>query len=333
MGERGFRIAVLGATGAVGAEIIDILEERSFPVAELLPFASTGESQIEFQGEDVAVRAFDPVELGRSELVFCASAELRMDRILEHARAEELRLIDLSGALELDPSVPLHLPGLTPSLPAESPRIAAIPRGVAAGLALALAPLAREVELTRATMVCLDPAVGVGREGVGELTAHTSEILNRMTGEIAESELFPHSLAFECLPLVGALQEDGSSSEEQRLAHVLRRLLGAPGLPIEATRIRVPTFSGSLATVHLSLARGLSVARAKAIWEKQPMLRVLDVDSLPTPRGALGHDEVAIGRIRQGGEAEPGLAFALALDDLRRGAALAAVETAEALCR
>ena len=93
----------------------------------------------------------------------------------------------------------------------------------------------------------------------------------------------------------------------------------------------MPTFSGSAAAVHLSLARGLSVEQAKAIWEKQPLLRVLDADALPSPRSALGHDDVAIGRVRQDGDDAPGLAFVLALDDLRRGAALGAVEAAEAL--
>ncbi len=330
MRERGLRVAVLGATGAVGGEIIDVLEERSFPVAELRAYASTAGSDIEFQGQSVEVQRFDPADLGRSELVFCAAPELP-DGILEPARAAGLSLIDVSGSLELDPQVPLYVHGLTSLSRSRGASLVSIPRGVVTGLALALAPLAREVELTRVTAVCLEPAVGVGRGGVGELTAHTADILNRMTGEIEESQLFPHSLAFECLPLVGSLLEDGSSSEERNLAHVLRRVLRIPGLPLEATRIRVPTFSGSTAAVHLSLARGLSVEHAKAIWEKQSLLRILDADALPSPRSALGHDHVAIGRVRQDGDDAPGLAFVLALDDLRRGAALGAVEAAETL--
>ncbi len=332
MGERGYRVGVIGATGAVGGEILDVLEERSFPVADLRAYASRSGSEIEFQGQTVEVRAFDPAELARSELLFCAAPGVGAG-ILEQARQGDLTLIDVSGSLELDPAVPLYLGELSVFPATGGARICAIPRGVVAGLALALAPLAREVELTRITAVCLEPAIGVGRGGVGELTSQTADILNRLTGDIDESELFPHSLAFECLPLVGELEKGGASSEEGRLAHVLRRLLGAPGLPLETTRIRVPTFAGSAAAVHLALARGLSVERAKAIWEKQPRLRVLDADALPTPRSALGHDEVAIGRVRLGGEEAPGLAFVLVLDDLRRGAALGAVEAAEALCR
>ncbi len=330
MGERGLRVAVLGATGAVGGEIIDVLEERSFPVAELRAYASGPGSEIQFQGQSVEVQGFDPAELARSELVFCAAPELP-EGILGPARAAEFSLIDLSGSLELDPQVALYIHGLTPPSRSRGACLVSIPRGVVNGLALALAPLAREVELTRVTAVCLEPAVGVGRGGVGELTAHTADILNRMTGEIEESRLFPHSLAFECLPLVGSLLEDGSSSEERSLAHVLRRVLRIPGLPVEATRIRVPTFSGSTAAVHLSLARGLSVEHAKAIWEKQSLLQILDADTLPSPRSALGHDHVAIGRVRQDGDDAPGLAFVLALDDLRRGAAVGAVEAAETL--
>lgn len=331
MRERGYRVAVLGASGAVGGEIIDVLEERSFPVAELRAYASGEGDEIDFQGDVVDVRGFDADELGRSDIVFCAAPGLASG-LLPAVRENEQALIDVSGELELDPAVPLYLAGLTSS-PQSGGRAVAIPRGVVAGIALVLLPLAREVEITRVTAVCLEPAVGVGRQGVGELTAHTAEILNRMTGEIGVSEFFPHSLAFECLPLVGTLDEEGSSSEEKRLAHVLRRLLGAPALPLEATRIRVPTFAGSIAALHVSLGRGISVGQARALWDKEPALRVLEASSLPTPRTALGHDEVAIGRIRPDGDDAPGLAFALALDDLRRGAALGAVEAAEALFR
>ncbi len=333
MAQRGLRVALLGATGAVGSEIRAVLEERRFPVTELCAFSSDASAgtEIEFRGESVLVRRLGEGGLRGCDLVIAAAPGV-LEGLLDEVREIDARVVDLSGAFELDPAVPLWLPGLSPLPGAPGLRWIGIPRGVVAGLAAALTPLAREVELLRATVTTLEPAVGAGRNAVSELTDHTIETLNLMSGEVPESQIFPRSLAFDCLPLVGEPLEAGDTSEERRLAHVLRQLLGTPALPIEATRVRVPIFAGSLATVHLTLSHELSVDRARALWEKESTLLVLAKDELPTPRSALGRDEIAIGRVRCGGEDAPGLAFALALDDLRRGAALAAVEAAEALC-
>jgi aspartate-semialdehyde dehydrogenase len=153
-----------------------------------------------------------------------------------------------------------------------------------------------------------------------------------MTGEAGEAETFPQTLAFDCLPLVGTLlPESGESSEERRLAHVVRRLLSAPALPIETTRVRIPVFGGSLACVHATLSSSVSpsgsVARVRELWEKREGVEVVEGEVLPTPRTTIGRDEVVVGRIREG--PAPGIAFVVAMDDLRRGAALAAVEAAE----
>ncbi len=334
MAQRGLRVALLGATGAVGSEIRAVLEERRFPVTELCAFASdeSAGTEIEFRGESVLVGRLGEGGLRGCDLVIAAAPRV-LEGLLDEVHEIDARVVDLSGAFELDPDVPLCLPGMSSVPGGPGVRWVGIPRGVVAGLGAALAPLAREVELLRATVTTLEPAVGAGRNAVSELTDHTVETLSLMSGEVPESQIFPRSLAFDCLPLVGEPLEEGDTSEERRLAHVLRRLLGTPALPIEATRVRVPIFAGSLATVHLTLSQELTVDRARALWEKEPALLVLAEDELPTPRSALGRDEIVIGRVRRGREDAPGLAFALALDDLRRGAALAAVEAAEALFR
>ena len=331
MAQRGLRVALLGATGAVGSEIRAVLEERRFPVAELCAFSSDGSAgtEIDFRGESVLVGRVGKGGLRGCDLVIAAAPRV-LEGLLDEIREIDARVVDLSGVFELDPAVPLCLPG---GSAAPGVRWVGIPRGVVAGLAAALAPLAREVELMRVTVTTLEPAVGAGRHAVAELTDHVAEMLNLMSGDVPESQIFPRSLAFDCLPLVGEPLEAGDTSEERRLAHVLRRLLGTPVLPIEVTRVRVPTFAGSLATVHLTFSHELTVDRAHALWEKESALLVLAEGELPTPRSALGRDEIVIGRVRRGREDAPGLAFAVALDDLRRGAALAAVEAAEALCR
>ncbi len=329
MARRDLVVAVIGATGVVGEELLALLETREFPVGELRAFGSeeSAGAELEFAGERLVVETLDPARVARADLVFCAAPGV-LAPLLEPIEASGARLVDLSGGLELDLGVPLWLPGASAG-PGRAWR--AIPRGVVAALGVALLPLHREVGLERVTAVSLEPALGVGRRGVEELSDQTLALLGGMTGEAGESAVFPQPLAFDCLPSVGLALEGGETSEERRLVHVLRRLLAAPGLAIEATRVRVPVFAGSLACVHLATARELSPERAIELWEKDPAVEVLPGDVLPTPRGTGGADRVRIGRVRRAAGPAPGLAFALAQDDLRRGAALAAVEAAESL--
>jgi aspartate-semialdehyde dehydrogenase len=329
MARRDLVVAVIGATGVVGEELLALLEERGFPVGELRAFGSeeSAGAELEFAGARIVVEALDPGRVAGADLVFCAASGV-LAPLLEPLEQSGARLVDLSGGLELDLGVPLWLPGGSTG-PGRAWR--AIPRGVVGALGVALLPLQRDVGLERVTAVCLEPAVGAGRRGVEELSDQTLALLGGMTGEAGDSEVFPQPLAFDCLPSVGLLLEGGDTSEERRLAHVLRRLLAAPGLTVESTRVRVPVFAGSLACVHVATARELAPGRAIELWEKDAAIEVLPGDVLPTPRGTGGTDRVRIGRVRRAAGPAPGLAFALAQDDLRRGSALAAVEAAESL--
>jgi aspartate-semialdehyde dehydrogenase len=332
MAQGGHRVALLGATGTAGQELLGVLEERRFPILELRPYASEGSAgaEIEFRGEELDVEPVLPggrTVLQGCELVFCAAPGI-LDDLLPELLASETRVVDLSGSLELSPEVPLHRIG-SGSLPAGT-RSVAIPRGAAAGLGLALEPLQREVGLERVSAVALESALGAGREGAGELSDQTIQLLNAMTGEAGVAQRFPQPLAFDCLPIVGALLEGGETSEEERLRGVVRRLLGRPELPLAVTRVRVPIFAGSLTLAHVELASEVTAERIRKLWEARAEIEVLELEDLPTPRTSSGLDRVRIGRIRVSGAS---LAFAIALDDLRLGSAIAAVEAAEALMR
>jgi aspartate-semialdehyde dehydrogenase len=332
MSGAGLRVAVLGATGSVGTELLRVLEERAFPVSELRAVASpeSAGAELEFHGLPLRVEALRLERLLDLDLVFCAAPGV-LTELLEPLRRAGVRGIDLTGALELDPTLPLHRPG-EPAGAAEGVPWVAVPRGIVGGLALVLAALEGEVEILRVTVLALEPASGVGRRGVDELSDQTVHLLRAMTGEAGDARVFPRPLAFDCVPLVGEPLPSGETSEERRLAHVLRRLLRRPALAVETTRIRVPVFSGSLAAVHIATEKPLALERARALWAQWPQLRVVDAEELPTPRASVGEDAVLIGRLRPAPGAEPGIGFVLALDDLRRGAALGAVEAAEALC-
>ncbi len=323
----GFRVAVLGATGAVGAEILQVLDERRFPVRELYACASADSEGDELEFRDGSVKVTRPraEQLGDCDLVLCAAPGL-LPSLLPGISRGRARVVDVTGALELDPEVPLWLPGVS-ALPEPRPRFVAVPRGVTAGLALSLAPFVRAGLVRRVSAVTLESASGAGIAGVGELTDHTVQVLNRMSGERSESEVFSQSLAFDCLPQIGELEPGGETDSEHRLRDVLRRLLANAELAIELTRVRMPTLGGSLAAVHVELARPLSQDEAAALWRGQPGVGLLG-EELPTPRGSLGHDDAAVGRVRAAGDR---LAFVVALNDLRLGAALGVVGAAEAL--
>ena len=193
---------------------------------------------------------------------------------------------------------------------------------------LALARTEGEPLLVAAVEVQELTEAGAGIAGVGELTDHTVQVLNRMSGERSESEVFAQSLAFDCLPQIGPIEPSGDTSEEAALAHALHRLVSISGLALELTRVRIPTLGGSLAAVHVELAEPRTLAQARELLAAQTRVHLLPEGELPTPRAALGHDDVAIGRLRAAGSR---VAFVLALNDLRLGAALGVVSAAEAL--
>jgi aspartate-semialdehyde dehydrogenase len=329
MARPGPRVALVGATGAVGAEILTVLDERRFALRELLLYASPDSEgqELEFRGSILKVRPMSGAELARCDLVLWA-AKGGIAELLPAVREGHARVIDVSGSLEKNPDVPFFLSGV--AAPPREARFVAIPRGVAAGLGLALAPLVREGLVRGASIVTLESASGAGIAGVGELTDHTVQVLNQMTGERADSTVFAQSLAFDSLPQIGALEPNGETEEEASLRTVLRRVLASPALELDATRVRVPTLGGSLAVVHAELTRPLGADAALELWKRQPHVSLLSGEDLPTPRGSLGHDDAAIGRVRAHGVR---LAFVVAQNDLRLGGALAAVAAAEALLR
>ena len=326
-------VAVVGATGLVGQEVLRILEERSFPVSDLTLLASerSAGSRLEFRSRSTVVRdlskdAFDEVDTA----IFAATAEASHDYARQATQAGAL-VIDCSSAFRLHPHVPLCVPEINPEVLRRHPGIIAIPQAMTTQLGLALAPLHAAATLSRVVVSTYQAASGRGQQAVREFDQQLRDLLNFRP---AEAEVFPHQLAFNCLPQGGAFLDDGYGEEERALIDETRKLLAAPDLPVSATVVYVPLAHGHSASVYVETERTLSVPQARELLDRAPGVEVEDdcrEEAYPLAIHANGQDEVFVGRVRADLSVPNGLHLWVVADNLRKGAALNAVQIAEHL--
>jgi aspartate-semialdehyde dehydrogenase len=308
------RVAVVGATGALGGELLDQMRERRFPVQELRPIAtdrSLGET-IEWLGHELPV-ATEPEALAGLDLVFvCTPPEAALDWIRRALKAS-VACIDFSGALSARADVPLlgdravHDPAL------RSAPLLAAPSAPALALARVLAPLAEAVGVARFVATVLDSASGAGRAGVDALQSETIALFNQE--DPPQTEL-GHALAFDCLPASGPLDAAGGAQAEARVSSELARLLGAETRHT-LTILRVPTFAGMGIQLNVETSRGFAPEHAAERLAKLPGLALWPASEGPSTRDAIGDDAVQVGRLRADSSAEHGLSLWLALDPVR----------------
>ena len=326
-------LAVVGATGLVGQEVLRILEERGFPVGTLTLLASdrSAGSRVEFRSRSTVVRelsteAFNEVDTA----IFAADAEASHDYARQAAQAGAL-VLDCSSAFRLHPHVPLCVPEINPEVLQRHHGIIAIPHSMTTQLALALAPLHAEATLARVVVSTYQAASGRGRRAVREFDQQLRDLLNFRP---VEAEIFPHQLAFNCLPQGGAFVDNGHCEEEMALMDETRKLLAAPDLPVSATVVYVPLAHSHSASVYIETERTLSVPQVRDLLEQAPGVEVEDdcrEQVYPLAIHANGRDEVFVGRIRADLSIPNGLHLWVVADNLRKGAALNAVQIAEHL--
>ena len=338
------RIAVLGATGVVGREMLRTLEERSFPLDELVALASPRSEgvRLTFRDRSVEVRAVDQDGFEGVDLaLFSAGATASRDWA-PHAVAAGAVVVDNSPAFRMDPGVPLVIPEINADSVASHRGIVANPNCTAITALMAVAPLHRAAGLRRMVVSSYQSVSGAGRRGVSELMEQveklrgTEEDLVRPDPEsLPAGEAFGRTIAYNVLPRGGTFEEDGSTTEERKLLDESRKILGLPDLEVAATVVRVPVVVGHSVSVYVELDRDLPPDEAREALAAFPGVEVVDdpgADRFPTPIDAAGRDEVLVGRIRLGPRPRSLLLFA-AGDNLRKGAALNAVQIAERLTR
>lgn len=329
-------LAVVGATGAVGREILRILEQRSTPVGSLRLFASarSAGSRLPFAGREVVLEAIPEGDLaegffGSFDAVLLSAGGGVSRRLVPAIRRDGSLAIDNSSAFRADPTVPLVVPELNGARIAEHRGVIANPNCTTAILLMALAPLHRAAGVRRAIVASYQAVSGRGARAMEECQAQTREVL---AGRPPRPEVFPRPIAFNVLPHVDDFTPDGRTKEEVKVERESRRILEEPGLRVEATCVRVPVLRCHSEAVSVEFERPLSPDEARELWRRAPGVEVLDdpgAASYPTPLDAEGRDAVLVGRCRRSVAFDHGLAFWCVGDQLRKGAALNAVQILE----
>ncbi|MEQ1680102.1 MAG: aspartate-semialdehyde dehydrogenase [Nitrospira sp.] len=331
----GYTVAVLGATGAVGQETLEILEERKFPLASLRLFASKRSAGEVMTCQD---REWTVEELTESssfegvDLAFISATDAISKEYGQRLGAAGIVVIDDSAVFRMDDQVPLVVPEVNAAALGLMPRgIVAIPNCTTTPLVMALKPLHDAVGVKRVVVTTFQSVSGTGSAAMDELMEQTKDLLAFRDIKI---EVYPHQIAFNLLPHIGSFNDGGDCSEEVKIAKETRKILNAPGLRVTATTVRVPVLRCHSEAINVELERPLTANEARAALAAMPGVIVYDdpVKKLyPMPLDATGKDEVYIGRVREDESITNGLNLWVVSDNLRKGAALNAIQIAECL--
>jgi aspartate-semialdehyde dehydrogenase len=341
------KIGVVGATGQVGAAMRQILAERNFPVSEIRFFASSRSAgtTLPWNGTEITVEDASLADPSGLDVALFSAGATSSKELAPKFAAAGVTVIDNSSAWRMDPEVPLIVSEVNPGEVANAVKgIIANPNCTTMAAMPVLKPLHDEAGLLRIIVSTFQAVSGGGLAGVDELDKQAREVVDRARELAYDGEAvvyptptkFSKPIAFNVLPYAGKYVDDGSfeTDEEQKLRNESRKILAIPGLRVSGTCVRVPVFTGHSLSINAEFTRPITVARAKELLAAAPGVELLDV---PTPLEAAGKDPSYVGRIRQdtslddGADVGRGLVLFLSNDNLRKGAALNAVQIAELL--
>jgi len=331
----GLRVAVVGATGAVGQTTLRLLEERKFPVRDLRAFASersVGKSVV-FRGDAVRVEKVGPgVFAGVDVALFSAGSAQAREYAPQAVKAGAV-VVDKSSAFRMDADVPLVVPEINASALRGHRGIVACPNCTSIVTVMPLKPLHDAGRLRRVIATSYQAVSGAGVNGVDELRRQT---LAWARGEALTPRFFPHQIAFNVIPHVDAFAADGYTGEERKLVNEVRKILELPDLAVSPTTVRVPVFTAHSVAVIAETEVKVTRERAREVFAAFPGLRLWDEPGegrYPMPVVAEGQDDCLVGRIREDLSSANGLNFWVVGDQLRKGAALNGIQIAELLTR
>ncbi len=328
----GWNIALLGATGAVGDALLELLSERQFPVGELFPLASerSAGQTIRYNGKSLRVQNAAEFDWSQVQLAFFVAGAEASAQYAEEAANQGCLIIDSSGLFAMEHDIPLVVPGVNPDSLAHyrNRNIVAVADSLTSQLLTAIKPLTEQAGLARLHVTSLLSVSALGKVAVDDLAGQSARLLNGIPAE--EGGLFSKQLAFNLLPLLN--DEEGSVRQERRLVDQVRKVLQNDGLPISVSCVQSPVFYGHAQVVHMEGLRPLSAEEARTELERIDDINLSEEDDFPTQvSDASGNANLSIGCLRNDYGIPEILQFWSVADNVRFGGALMAVETAEKL--
>ena len=338
MSGRKFNVAIAGATGAVGQALLEILEERDFPVEQLFLLASERSEgkRLQFRGKSVAVRRLDQFDFSAAQIgLFSAGGALSAE-FAPKAAAAGCVVIDNTSKFRFEDDVPLVVPEVNAHRISDfgNRNIIANPNCSTIQMVVALKPIYDAVGIKRINVATYQAVSGAGAGGMRELAGQTAKLLN---GKPIEAEVMPVQIAFNAVPHIDVFQDNGYTFEEMKMVRETRKLLEDDAIQVNPTCVRIPVFYGHSEAVHVETRAPITLEQVRLLLKKAPGVQLRDEPApggYPTAVGeAAGNDPVYVGRIRQDLSQPNGLNLWVVSDNVRKGAALNSVQIAEALLR
>jgi len=332
-----YNVAVVGATGAVGEQMREILEERLFPVGELRLLASerSAGQRLDFRGEKIRVEVVREDSFDDTDIALFSAGRSVSEKFAPLAVSAGSVVIDNSPQFRMEPDIPLVVPEVNAKEIAryKNRGIIANPNCSTIQMVVALKPIHDAARLRRVVVSSYQSVSGAGRMAMEELSRQTIALLN---GKEPKKAKLPHQIAFNCIPHIDVFLEGGYTKEEMKMVHETRKILAEPSLRVTATAVRVPVFCGHSESVNIETEKKLTAREVRAILREAPGILLCDEPEnnvYPMPIDAVGQDATLVGRIREDDSVPNGINLWIVADNLRKGAALNAVQIAEILIR
>ncbi len=325
------RIAVIGATGAVGRVFLSILEERDFPASTVRLCASerSVDKKIELRGQELTVETATPELLSEVDFAFISATSEVSREIAPLAAKKGAVAIDDSSAFRMEPNVPLVVPEVNGADLDDHEGIVSIPNCSTTPLVMALRPLHEQNAVKRVIVATYQSVTGTGSAAAEELRDQARDVLE---GRPTSADVYPHQIAFSVLPHVEPFCANGYTNEEMKMQNETRKIMHAPDIKVSSTCVRVPVVVSHSEAVNVEFTDSISPGEVREILETAPGVRVVDdpeSNVYPMPILAEGDDDVLVGRVRTDLALDNGIAMWLSCDNLRKGAALNAIQIAE----
>lgn len=332
---RSYNVAVVGATGAVGNEMVKVLEQRNFPVKKLTLLASERSigKDLTFHGKSVPVEvltenSFAGIEIG----LFSAGGSIS-EKFASIAAAAGCVVIDNTSAFRMVPDIPLVVPEVNPEAIAlyKNRGIIANPNCSTIQMVVALKPIHDAAGIKRIVVSTYQAVSGTGKKAIEELSLQTQALLNFRE---PVAKVYPHQIAFNCLPHIDVFLENGYTKEEMKMVNETKKIMNDPSIRVTATTVRVPVFYGHSESVNVETDRKITAEEVRDLLSRAPGVKVVDNPAnkeYPLAIDAAGKDETLVGRIREDESIPNGINLWVVSDNIRKGAALNAVQIAEIL--